>query len=140
QAARCDPDGEPFWPMPVDVLFDNPQIALRQVSRADPVVVRAPGVADVAGLGEGFFLDFPGNSLTPGCLYERDFLRYAERVEPTVYAHVVQQADEPDKVFVQYWFYWYYNDWNNKHESDWEGIILQFDAPSVEDALRSQPV
>lgn len=140
QAEPCDPDGEPFWPMPVDVLLDNPEIALRQMSRENPVVMRGPSARDLFGLGDGFFLDFPGDSLRPGCTYERDFEKYTADVEPTVYAHVVQQPDEPGLVFVQYWFYWYYNDWNNKHESDWEGITLKFEAASVEEALRSEPV
>ena len=140
QEQDCDPDGEPFWPMPVDVLLDNPEIALRQMSRSDPVVMRGPGAADLAGLGGGFFLDFPGDSLRPGCIYEQDFDKYTERAEPTVYAHVVQQPDEPDLVFVQYWLYWYYNDWNNKHESDWEGITLKFEAGSIAEALRTGPV
>ena len=105
-----------------------------------PSSTRAPGAADLYGLGEGFFLDFPGSSLSPGCIYERDFRKYSAGVPATVYAHVVQQPDEPDLVFVQYWFYWYYNDWNNKHESDWEGITLRFDASSIEDALTTEPV
>ena len=46
----------------------------------------------------------------------------------------------PATVFLQYWTYWYYNDWNNKHESDWEGINLMFEASSVEEALASEPV
>jgi hypothetical protein len=140
QIEPCSPDGEPFWPMPVDAILDNPEIALRQMSRGDPVVMRGPGASDLAGLGEGFFLDFPGDSLKPGCIYEQDFERYVDGVEPTVYAHVVQQPDEPGLVFVQYWFYWYYNDWNNKHESDWEGITLKFEASSIEEALRTEPV
>jgi hypothetical protein len=140
QQERCDTEGEPFWPMSVDVLFDNPEIALRQVSRNDPVVMRGPTAGDLVGLGEGFYLDFPGDSLRPGCVYERDFDKYTEGENPTVYAHVVQQPDEPDAVYLQYWFYRYYNDWNNTHESDWEGITLRFDASSVADALLSQPV
>jgi hypothetical protein len=52
----------------------------------------------------------------------------------------VQQPDEPELVFVQYWFYWYYNDWNNKHESDWEGITLKFEASSIAEALQGEPV
>lgn len=57
-----------------------------------------------------------------------------------VYAHVVQQDDEPDQLAVQYWFYWYYNDWNNKHESDWEFIQILFDASTVAEALATEPV
>ena len=30
------------------------------------------------------------------------------------------QPDRPDELVLQYWFYWYFNDWNNTHEGDWE--------------------
>ena len=43
QEDPCDTDGEPFAPMSVDLLLDNPQIALRQVGNGDPTVMRAPG-------------------------------------------------------------------------------------------------
>lgn len=140
QDAPCDADGEPYRPGSVDVILNNPEVALRQVGRDDPVVMRAPGAADLYELGGGFFLDFPGSSLTPGCIYEQDFWKYTADRPATVYAHVVQQPDEPDLVFVQYWFYWYYNDWNNKHESDWEGITLKFEASGVAEALNTEPV
>ena len=140
QEEPCDTNGEPFVPMPVDIVLDNPEIALRQLSVDNPTVTRGPDASDLYDLGGGFFLDFPGNSLSPGCIYEQDFDRFFQDRTPTVYAHVVQQPDEPDLVFVQYWFYWYYNDWNNKHESDWEGITLKFEASSIEAALSSEPV
>jgi hypothetical protein len=140
QEEPCDTEGEPFVPMPVDLVLDNPEIALRQMGIDNPTVMRSPGAGDLYELGEGFFLDFPGSSLTPGCIYERDFDKYFASSTATVYAHVVQQPDEPELVFVQYWFYWYYNDWNNKHESDWEGITLKFEASSVSEALQGQPV
>ncbi len=140
QEDDCDPHGEPYRPTAVDIVLDNPEIALRQVGGGDPVVMRAPSAADLAGLNQGFFLDFPGSSLSPGCIFETDFRKYSGDQPPAVYAHVVQQPDEPDLVFVQYWIYWYYNDWNNKHESDWEGITLKFEATSVEEALAGEPV
>ena len=140
QDEPCDTNGEPFVPTSVEIVLDNPEVALRQVSRGDPVVMRAPGASDLVGLGEGFYLDFPGNSLTPECVYERDFRKYHADAAPTVYAHIVQPPGEPGVLYVQYWFYWYYNDWNNKHESDWEGITLRFESASIADALASEPV
>ena len=140
QEEECDTSGEPFAPMAVDVLLENRQIALRQVGNGDPTVMRAPAASDLFGLGEGFYLDLPGDSLQPGCLYEQDFQRYAAVQPSTVYAHVVQQADHPDLLAVQYWLYWYYNDWNNKHESDWEFIQILFPASSVDEALEVDPV
>ncbi len=140
QDGPCDVGGEPYRPMSVDALLDNPQIALRQMSVDNPVVMWGPGARDLFGLGEGFFLDFPGDSLKPGCIFEEGFEQYNDGWPPVVYAHVVQHPDEPELVFLQYWSYWYYNDWNNKHESDWEGIALKFEASSVEQALASEPV
>ncbi len=140
QDEECDSAGEQYLPTSVDVVLDNPEVALRQMGPGDPVVKWAPGAADLVGLGEGFFLDFPGSALSPGCVFERDFRKYTGDRPATVYAHIVQQDDEPDLLVLQYWIYWYYNDWNNKHESDWEGISLLFEASSVEDALSSEPV
>ena len=144
QEAPCDPDGEPYSPQSVDIVLDNPDVVLRQVGNGDPILKVAPTAADLHGRSEGFFLDFPGGALEPGCIYEQDFDRYTGTVtgerEPVVYAHIATQADEPDRLAVQYWFYWYYNDWNNKHESDWEGIQLLFDVGTVEEALQTEPV
>lgn len=144
QEAPCDPDGEPYSPQSVDIVLDNPDVVLRQVGNGDPVLKVAPVAADLHGRSEGFFLDFPGGALEPGCIYEQDFDRYTGTVtgerEPVVYAHIATQVDEPDQLAVQYWFYWYFNDWNNKHESDWEGIQLLFDVGTVDEALQTEPV
>ncbi len=143
QDEACDPDGEPYAPQAVDIVLDNPDVLLRQLGNQNPVIARAPTAADLYGRSEGFFLDFPGSSFDPGCIYERDFDRYTGTVtggrEPVVYAHIATQDDEPDKLAVQYWFYWYFNDWNNKHESDWEGIQLLFDVGTVDEALQTEP-
>jgi hypothetical protein len=139
QDEPCDTLGEAFTPMAVDAVLGNDQIALRQVGDVDPVVKWGATARDLYGLGGGFYLDFPGASLSPGCLYERDFTRYTAGARSTVYAHIARQADEPDLLALQYWSYWYYNDWNNKHESDWEFIQLVFPASTVEEALQVEP-
>lgn len=139
QEDECDTYGEPYLPMRVDALLDNDQVALRLVGNRDPVVKWGPSASDLAELGQGFYLDFPGSSLTPGCTYERDFRRFTEGMRPAVYAHIAKQADEPGQIALQYWLYWYYNDWNNKHESDWEFVQIVFPASSAEDALRVEP-
>lgn len=56
-----------------------------------------------------------------------------------MYAHIARQADQPGKLALQYWLYWYFNDWNNKHESDWEFVQVLFRASSVEQALATSP-
>jgi hypothetical protein len=135
----CDTNGEPFAPMAVDTVLGNRQVALRQYGNGDPTVLRAPTAGDLHGLGEGFYLDFPGDALHPGCLYERDFDRSGAAATPTVYAHVARQPDEPGRIGLQYWLYWYFNDWNNKHESDWEFVQLTFPVGSAIEALASEP-
>ena len=83
QENPCDVTGEPYAPTTVDIVLDNPEVLLRQLGSGDPVLTRAPGAADLFGLGEGAFLDFPGSVLDPGCLYETDFRRFvAERRGP----------------------------------------------------------
>ncbi|MCK5054889.1 MAG: PrsW family intramembrane metalloprotease [Anaerolineales bacterium] len=37
------------------------------------------------------------------------------------YAHVVRD-EEPGVITLQYWLFYYYNDWFNKHEGDWEMV------------------
>jgi hypothetical protein len=140
QEEACDPDGEQYAPTAVDVVLDNPQVFLRQVGTDNPVLMNGAGASDLFDLGEGFYLDFPGSALAPGCIYEEDFQRYSEGRRAVVYAHLAVQQDQPDRLALQYWFYWYFNDWNNKHEGDWEGIQLLFDVGTVEEALLTEPV
>ncbi|WP_420453590.1 hypothetical protein [Ilumatobacter sp.] len=140
QRSECDPEGEPFAPMSVDLVLGNDDVTLRQAGAGDPVVTRAPTARDLRGRGAGFFLDFNGIAVELGCVYERDYREYSRGRPAVVYAHVVAQDDAPGLLAVQYWLYWYYNDWNNKHESDWEFIQLLFEASSVDEALDAAPV
>jgi hypothetical protein len=131
--------GEAYVPMRVDALLGNPEIALRQVGNHDAVIKWGPTAADLYGRGTGTYLDLPGDALSPGCIYARDSARYTPLSQSAVYAHVTTQADKPGYVAVQYWLYWYYNDWNDKHESDWEFVQVLIKAPSVEAALDTEP-
>lgn len=135
----CGSTGEPYVPMTVDAVLGNRVVALRQVGNGDPVVTWAPTATDLYRLGEGVYLDFPGDALKPGCIYASDSARYTPPSQSAVYAHVAQQPDRPGFIAVQYWLYWYYNDWNDKHESDWEFIQVLFRASSVDEALTEAP-
>ena len=140
QESPCDTDGEEFTPAAIDIVLDNPHMLLRQVGPDNPVVLNGPTAQDLFNTGGAFFVDFPGDAFEPGCLYEQDFDRYNDGREPTVYAHVARQADAPDQLAVQYWFFYYYNRYNNLHEGDWEGIQLLFDVATIEEALDTTPV
>src|SRR5262249_56833085 len=66
--------------------------------------------------------------------------RLMEGRTPTVYAHVVAEREHPEKLALQYWLFYVFNDWNNLHEGDWEMIQLVFDASTPAQALERAPV
>ncbi|MCK9518155.1 MAG: hypothetical protein M0R74_03865 [Dehalococcoidia bacterium] len=136
QERRCDNRGEPFDPSPVElVLGGRSEFRLRDPG-LPPVV--GPGIADVAAASDNAYLDFPGDPRNPGCRYERDFRRFSTGLVPTVYARI---AREPERsgFAVQYWAFYYFNNWNNTHEGDWEMVQLVFEVESVEEALQTGP-
>ncbi len=138
QEEECGP-GEPYIPTDVDVLFDEPTVALRGPWNASDLVRIGPKAADLAGLYE-YHLDFPGSALDPGCTYELWARRLTEGSEPTVYAHVATDPAYPGQLALQYWFFYPFNDFNNTHEGDWEMIQLVFEADEAAEALTQTPV
>lgn len=141
QACGVPPyEGEPYVPLPVEMILNNERVLVRDTETRE---VLASGVTaqELATYGPETYLDFPGNPLRPGCTYETDErVRIAEEgLTPSTYAHIVFD-EENNRLALQYWFYWYFNDWNNTHESDWEGIqVMWDDVDSVEAALEVPP-
>lgn len=136
QGKPCDTHGEAYDPVAVNLVLNRADVILRG---PDGFTLQAPTARDLYGKDSEFFLDFPGNPLRPGCSYERWFREISRGKPATVYAHIATQADMPGRLALQYWFYYVFNDWNNKHEGDWEMIQLVFDAASAADALRRPP-
>jgi hypothetical protein len=139
QPEECGP-GEPYEPIDVDAILDEETVSLRGPWRSNDLVEIGPSADE---LGRGLFeynLDFPGDALNPGCDYEIWARRITAGAEPTVYAHVAQEAAYPDRLSLQYWLYYPFNDWNNLHEGDWEMIQLVFPAGSAEEALEVEPL
>jgi hypothetical protein len=140
QEHPCDRNGEAYLPAPVEVVFDDPQVALvlapRQSRSSHELVATAPNASDLTAEEGPYHLDFPGNPRSPGCAYEEWFRQRMAGHTPVTYANVI--AGE-GRVAIQYWFWYVFNDFNNTHEGDWERIQLIFDAASVEEALAEQP-
>jgi hypothetical protein len=139
QEEECGP-GEPYEPIDVDAILDEDTVSLRGPWRSNDLVEIAPLADD---LGRGLYeynLDFPGDALSPGCDYERWARRVTADTEPTVYAHVAQEPAHPERLSLQYWLYYPFNDWNNLHEGDWEMIQLVFPAATAEEALETEPL
>jgi len=137
QPEECGP-GEPYIPTDVDVLFGEPTVALRGPWSPTDLVKIGPAAPDLAELYE-YHLDFPGNPLEPGCTYELWARRLTAGSKPAVYAHVAGDPGHPERLALQYWFFYPFNDFNNTHEGDWEMIQLVFDAEDAAEALGEEP-
>jgi hypothetical protein len=136
QDEECGP-GEPYEPTDVDAVLGQDTVALRGPWTKDDLVAIAPTGDDLAeGLYE-YHLDFPGDPLQPGCDYEKWADRLIAGTDPTVYAHI---ATEDGQLALQYWFFYPFNDYNNKHEGDWEWIQLNFAASDAAEALDEDPI
>ncbi|HEU5431120.1 MAG TPA: Vps62-related protein [Thermomicrobiales bacterium] len=134
----CDEEGEPYLPAPVDVTFHDPAVVLREAPNREAIKSDIAG-SDLFDRGPDYYVDLPGHPRTPGCGYAEHFAQVMGKQKPAVYAHIATEPGKPG-LAVQYWFFYYFNDFNNLHEGDWEMIQLFFDADSVAQALRQEPV
>ena len=139
QPEPCGP-GEPYQPTDVDAVLGRDDVALRGPWTTDDLLATAPTAEDLAPGLLGHHLDLPGDPLRPGCSYEQWSDAVTAGTEATVYAHVVTEPDHPGRLALQYWLYYPFNDYNNKHESDWEMVQLEFAADDATGALDSAPV
>jgi hypothetical protein len=103
QLEECGP-GEPYRPIDVDLLFDEPTVSLRGPWNPADLIEIGPAADDVVDLFE-YHLDFPGNALDPGCDFERWERRLREGSTPTAYAHVANDPGHPGQLALQYWFF-----------------------------------
>jgi hypothetical protein len=74
-------------------------------------------------------------------VYARDFAKLvgAGAAPVVTYARVAHENGRPG-LALQYWFFWYFNQFNDLHEGDWEGMQLVWDeADSPEEALQQPP-
>jgi hypothetical protein len=86
QSKPCG-SGEAYRPTVVDIALGRQSVVLRDVRGA--VVKRGPTSADLWRHADvGYYLDFPGDPLNPGCSYEKQFRDWNDGRKPSVYAHV----------------------------------------------------
>ena len=137
----CDDAEEQFQPMSVGVVLGNHRVQLKRYEDGSMKTVKtAPSAADVAGLDDTDYLNLPGDPLNAECTYATDFdtLRRAGKAPPITYAHIARETGHRGLV-VQYWFFWYFNQFNDLHEGDWEGMQISFDADTAAGALKQGP-
>jgi hypothetical protein len=131
--------GEAFVPTDVDLVLGNSDVALRGPWDRTNIIKVGPTATDLErGLFE-YHLDFPGRAIAPGCVYDNWSHRINKGHAPASYARVVKDAAYPSELALQYWFFYVFNDFNDKHEGDWEMVQLDFDASTPAQALTTKP-
>ena len=142
QDPPCDTDAEQYEATVVETMLGNPSVRLTEAddSGNETTLEYGPTATDVAERGEGFHLNIPGDPLGDTCVYARDFAELkAEGKAPAVtYAHIAREAGRPG-LAVQYWFFWYFNQFNDLHEGDWEGMQVVFESSDPAQALEEGP-
>ncbi len=138
----CDTSGEQFIPSPVELVFDRPDIVLRRRAESgeQAPAIPAPTAADLHGRDDRWYLDVPGSPFSPGCTYATDAIRLGQGEPPVAYAHIVTQPDAPGRLALQFWFFYYFNQFNDLHEGDWEMVQLVFAADTPAQALGQEPI
>ena len=139
QDVECGP-GEPYQPLDVDTVLGDRSVALRGPWSDDDVIDTGPTAEELSDGLYGYHLDFPGNPLEAGCDYERWAGVIAAGSQSMTYAHVAREAGRDDRLALQYWFFYPYNDYTNKHEGDWEVVQLVFAVADAAEAIDQTPV
>jgi hypothetical protein len=138
----CDTDGEQYEATTVDTVLENPAVRLTEANEdgEETTLKRGPSVADIAKLGDGYHLNIPGDPLGDTCEYAKDFakLKREGKAPAVTYAHIAREAGRSG-LAVQYWFFWYFNQFNDLHEGDWEGMQVVFEASDPQQALEEGP-
>lgn len=124
-------------------MLGNPTVTLAHdnlKARKLEKVKRAPTATDIAGLPDGYYLDLEGEALGETCVYAKAFEKLIEEghAPAVTYAHIAREPNHSGFV-LQYWFFWYFNQFNDLHEGDWEGMQLSFEAETTSAALGEEP-
>jgi RsiW-degrading membrane proteinase PrsW (M82 family) len=128
---------EIFRPQSVEVLVDTARLRQARRNWFDVNVRLDTSIADLFDCrDDSYALDAwygsSGASDYKNYSAHRSYYRAALSPEaggpPIVaYAHVVRD-ENPQYITIQYWLFYYYNDWFNKHEGDWEMVQVVLSA------------
>jgi RsiW-degrading membrane proteinase PrsW (M82 family) len=127
---------EVFRPQSVDVMVNSARLRRAQRNWFDVNVLTHVAQSDLfkhkdenyyldAWLGDRGASDYKNYS-THRAYYQSDLSPEVGGPPIVAYAHVVRN-ENPEFITIQYWLFYYYNDWFNKHEGDWElvQVVLQ---------------
>jgi hypothetical protein len=138
----CETTAEQYEPTSVDTVLGNPTVTLTALVPGKGMVnvKEAPTAADIAGLSGDYYLNLRGEPLGETCDYAKDFrkLEQENKAPAVTYAHIAREEGHSGFA-LQYWFFWYFNQFNDLHEGDWEGMQISFESDSPKQALAEEP-
>jgi len=131
---------ENFEPEQIEIMVD--EAFLRDTE--DPSFFEKATLSSLLQWSESiYYLDLEGlgPSTHSPTEYQLNYDAVKSQYQPTLYARVKEGGDE-DYTIVQYWIFYYFNDWRNLHEGDWELVQLCFPSHTVKELLEKgeQPV
>ncbi len=129
---------EKYEPVPVQAMIEQSLI----LSMDNSSFAEKATIANMLRYsGSSYFLDIP--ELSPAH-FLLSLLGYKERYDqalasglsPTVYARVLKPGDSGYTV-IQYWYFYYFDEWSNLHEGDWELVELVFSGLSAQELVEA---
>ncbi len=124
--------GESFYPVDVDFMISNSELFERPggLLVVNPIVV-VPAKDNLDNYpGQYYFLKYDTGTFADLDAIKSGYNTYKGANGYTVYTHV---TNDSGFTFVQYWFFYAYNDGSiNQHEGDWEMIQIQLDSSTQE--------
>jgi hypothetical protein len=138
----CETSAEQYQPTSVETVLGNPSVELQHggVGAELTTVRHAPTAEDIAGLRGDWYLNLEGRALGDTCVYAKAFKKLVEegKAPAVTYAHIAREEGHTGFA-LQYWFFWYFNQFNDLHEGDWEGMQITFEAQAPAAALHEEP-
>jgi hypothetical protein len=122
---------ENFQPDSVQLMVDLS--LLRDLN--DPAFTEKPTINSLLEWSlSQYYLDVPelNPKTTDVAQYKAAYDLISDNYQPTVYTRVVYCQEH---TIVQYWLFYYLNDWRNVHEGDWELVQLHFPKRPVRELL-----
>jgi len=127
---------ELFRPQPVDVLVNNARLRQIRAFWFDTNILSNVAISDLfAYQDDSYFLDawYGDEELSDSRNYSFHRFYYETVLRPEVsrlpivtYGRIVNDVSTGNMI-LQYWLFYYYNDWFNKHEGDWELVQVMLD-------------
>jgi hypothetical protein len=138
----CETSAEQYQPTTVNTVLGNPTVALQHEAAGGKLTTVRHGATaqQIAGLGEGWYLNLEGRALGNTCVYAKAFKKLLDegKAPAVTYAHIAREKGHSGFA-LQYWFFWYFNQFNDLHEGDWEGMQITFEAETPATALHEEP-